>query len=86
MSGKKITVEIEGRDKFWENALRVEWEHEYPDRQLEFESPQRCLIDPAWFDDLTQVGARVFCRITRAPDNPARRQLFGSLFPWRRDD
>lgn len=84
MTSKQIIVEVVGKDKFWENAFRVEWAHQYPDRPLEFETPHRCLAEPAWLEDLVRVGGQTFCRVTRAPDNPARRDLFGSLFPWRK--
>ena len=30
----RIKVEIKSRNKFWRNAVQVEWEYQFPDRQL----------------------------------------------------
>ncbi|HZN10383.1 MAG TPA: hypothetical protein VFC61_01830 [Blastocatellia bacterium] len=77
----RIRVEITGRNEFWRNAVMVEWEHQFPGRRLEADSPGFYLVEPAWLDDLRRVAGQCFSRVLLAPDDLGRRQLFRRLFP-----
>ena len=81
---QQIRIEIKGKDEFWGRAFHVEWESQFPDRPLISEGAGYYIAaDPAWLADLERVGRETFCRVTRAPDNPKRRQWINSLFPNR---
>ncbi|MCI0487138.1 MAG: hypothetical protein L0229_11120 [Blastocatellia bacterium] len=77
--GRPVRVEIKGKDKVWEQAFRVEWEDEFPERKLVTDGAGYFLIEPEWMDDCERVAAQTFCRVVRAPDDPGRRQWIGSL-------
>ena len=76
---RRIRFEIKGKDGFWERAFHVEWEHQFPDRALTSSGAEQFIADNEWFDDLERVGAQTFCRVVRAPDNPARRRWMSFL-------
>jgi hypothetical protein len=71
-----IRIEIVARDKFWHNALFVEWNHQFPDRPLREDLNGFYLIETEWLEDLNRVGKQCFSKIVVAPDNPSRRSLF----------
>lgn len=80
MEQRKIRVEIQGRNRFWQNAVMVEWNHQFPDRMLEPESPGFYLIAEDWLEDLQRVAAQCFSRALIAPADPGRRRMFRMLF------
>lgn len=75
----RIRVEIKGRNEFWQNAVLVEWEYQFPQRRLEPEVPGFYLIEESWLEDLQRVAAQCFSRALSAPRDPGRRQLFRKL-------
>ena len=75
----RIRVEIKGRNEFWQNAVLVEWEYQFPQRRLEPELPGFYLIEESWLEDLQGVAAQCFSRALLAPSDPGRRQLFRRL-------
>ena len=82
---QRIRIEITGKDGFWEQAFHVEWEDQFPDRQLAIDGSGRFLAENEWFDDLVRVGSQTFCNVVRAPENPRRRDWISSLMPRRID-
>lgn len=80
----RIRVEIKSRNDFWHNAVKVEWDYQYPERRLELEQPGFFLIEEQWLKDLQRVAAQCFSQVLLAPRDPGRRQLFRRLFA--RDD
>ena len=74
-----VRVEIKSRNKFWQNAVSVEWEYQFPDRQLQPESPGFYLIEDVWLADLQRVAEQCFSQALQAPRDPGRRQLFRKL-------
>lgn len=80
---QQIRIEIKGKDEFWARAFHVEWEDQFSERKLIEDGIGHFLADSEWLADLERVGRQTFCRVTRAPDNPRRRQWLNSLFPTR---
>ncbi len=80
---QQIRIEIKGKDEFWGRAFHVEWESQFPDRALISDGAGHYIADLVWLADLERVGRQTFCEVTRAPDNPRRRQWFNSLLPTR---
>ncbi len=76
---ENIRVEIKSRSKFWLNAVAVEWDYQFPDRQLQPESPGFYLIEESWLEDLRRVAEQCFSQVLQAPRDPGRRQLFRKL-------
>lgn len=76
---ENIRVEIKSRNKFWLNAVSVEWEYQFPDRRLQPESPGFYLIEEGWLEDLQRVAEQCFSQVLQAPRDPGRRQLFRKL-------
>jgi hypothetical protein len=76
----RIRIEIKSRNEFWQNAVRVEWEYQFPNRKLEPESQGFYLIEENWLEDLQRVTAQCFSEVLLAPRDPGRRQLFRKLF------
>ena len=72
-------VEIKARDKFWSRAFHIEWEHQFPDRDLVPDGEDRFLIASEWLLDMEAVASQTCCRIVRAPANPNRRQWISGL-------
>lgn len=79
-----IRVEIVGRNEFWRHAVFVEWEYQFPGRQLGPEENGFHLIAEEWLDDLRRVAAQCFSQVLLAPQDPGRRRLFRKLLA--RDD
>jgi hypothetical protein len=77
---RRIRVEIVGRNEFWRNAVFVEWDYQFPDRQLEPEAEGFYLAEEDWLEDLQRVAAQCFSRVLAAPQDPGRRQLFRRIF------
>jgi len=77
----RIKIEIQGKDDFWGRAFHVEWEYQFPDRKLTSDGAGRFVANCEWLNDLERVGNQTFCKILRAPENPQRREWFGSLIP-----
>ena len=76
---RRIGIEIKGKDEFWGRAFHVEWQDQFPDRNLIGDGEGCYLAEPDWLDDLDRVGAQVFCRVVRAPESPERRRWFTSV-------
>lgn len=81
MEQRKIRVEIKGRNEFWQKAVMVEWDYQFPERKLELAAPGFYLIEQGWLEDLDRVAAQCFSRVLLAPADPGRRQIFRMLFP-----
>ena len=78
MAGR-IRIEIRSRNHFWQNAVQVEWDHQFPNRKLEPESAGFYLIEESWLEDLQRVATQCFSEVLLAPRDPGRRQLFRKL-------
>ena len=76
---QEMRIEIKGKDEFWGRAFHVEWASQFPERTLVSDGVDRYIVDLVWLPDLERVGRETFCLVTRAPDNPKRRQWFNSL-------
>ena len=77
---RRIRVEIVGRNEFWRNAVFVEWNYQYPQRELEPRTTGYYLIPAEWFPDLQRVAAKCFSEARVAPADPGRRRLFRKIF------
>lgn len=75
----QVRVEITGRNDYWLNAIFVEWEHQFPERQLAHQSERFYLIESEWLADLQRIAQQCFGRAVLAPHDPGRRQLFRRL-------
>jgi hypothetical protein len=80
----QLRVEIKARSEYWRHAVMVEWEHQFPQRQLMAEGDRCYLIEAEWLEDLQRVASQCFANVLLAPEDPGRRRLFRRLFP--RDD
>jgi hypothetical protein len=80
MEKSKIRIEIKGRNEFWQNAVVVEWDYQFPERKLEALAPRFYLIEEEWLKDLDRVAAQCFSQVLLAPADPGRRQMFRMLF------
>ncbi len=67
-----IKVEIVGRDKFWTNAVLVEWRHQFPDREMPLDADGFYLIEKDWLGDLERVAEGCFAKVVIAPEIPSR--------------
>ncbi|HVF88361.1 MAG TPA: hypothetical protein VM866_12265 [Pyrinomonadaceae bacterium] len=67
-----IKVEIAGRDKFWANAVLVEWRHQFPDRELSLGSDGFYAVEKEWIADLERVAGGCFAKVVIAPEIPSR--------------
>ncbi|MEP7337298.1 MAG: hypothetical protein ABI977_06095 [Acidobacteriota bacterium] len=76
---ENIRVEIKSRSSFWQNAVLVEWDYQFPQRRLEPGSKGVYLIEEGWLEDLERVAAQCFSKVLLAPRDPGRRQLFRKL-------
>ncbi|MCM3872868.1 MAG: hypothetical protein ND895_19480 [Pyrinomonadaceae bacterium] len=85
MNGQ-IRIEIVGRDAFWRNAVLVEWNHQYPERELGDESITGYLIEPDWLVDLKRVADGCFSKVVVAPDDPSRRNWLRQFIPSSNND
>lgn len=71
----EVRIEIVGRNDFWRNAFRIEWDYQFPDRRLSEDSPGFFRVPKEWLEDLERVAAQCFSRVLLAPSDPGRRQL-----------
>lgn len=78
---RRVRVEIIGRDKFWQKAVWVEWEHQFPARQVVREADGFYLIEPEWMADIERVARECCSRAVLAPPDLGRRRLFRRLLP-----
>ncbi|HSE98564.1 MAG TPA: hypothetical protein VLD57_09895 [Blastocatellia bacterium] len=74
-----IRIEIKGKTAFWTRAFHVEWQYQFPDREMTDAGDGCFLISPAWLADVERVAGQCFCEALRPPDNPQRRRWLGSL-------
>jgi hypothetical protein len=77
---RRIRVEIVGRNEFWQKAVFVEWDYQFPQRKLEPEAEGLYLIEEDWLEDLQRVAAQCFSRALPGPQDPGRRHLFRKIF------
>ena len=78
---RRIRVEIVGRDSFWRHAVKIEWEHQFPDRPLAADANGFYLIPADWLPDLERVAEQCFSKVLIAPEDPSRRFWFRRLIP-----
>jgi hypothetical protein len=83
---KPIRVEITGRNSFWQNAVKVEWEHQYPERPWIEQGDRYYVIEADWLADLQRVANQCFSTAVIAPEDVGKRQLFRTLFRAAEDD
>ena len=81
MEGRRIRIEIHGKDEFWGRAFHVEWEDQFPQRKLVAAPSPQFLAEVEWLEDIQRVAAQCFCKVVRAPDDPHRRRWIRSLIP-----
>ena len=81
---KPIRVEITGRNSFWQNAVKVEWEHQYPDRKWIEQGDRFYMIEAEWLLDVQRIASQCFATAIIAPEDVGRRNLFRQIF--RRED
>jgi hypothetical protein len=74
-----IRVEIIACDHFWGNAVLIEWQCQFPERELITESSGFHLIRGEWLPDLERVAKQCLAKVMLAPVNPSRRLWFRSL-------
>ncbi len=77
---KPIRVEITGRNSFWENAVKVEWEDQFPQRHWIAQGNKYYLIEAEWLEDLQRVANQCFAKAIIAPDDVSKRKMFRQLF------
>jgi hypothetical protein len=80
MNGR-IRIEIIGRDAFWRDAVLVEWNHEYPEREIVAQSDVCYLIDAEWLVDLECIADGCYSKIVVAPEDPGRRLWLRQFVP-----
>ncbi|MCM3902645.1 MAG: hypothetical protein ND866_13140 [Pyrinomonadaceae bacterium] len=85
MNGQ-IRIEIIGRDAFWRKAVLVEWNHQYPERELVAQSSVCYLIETEWLVDLKRVAEGCFSKIIVAPEDPSRRLWLSRFIPTQSDN
>jgi len=68
----RVRVEIRGRNRYWRDAVPIEWEHHFPERKLVGEGEGSYVIDESWLLDLETIAARCFSTVAIAPDDPGR--------------
>ena len=78
---RRVRVEIIGRDKFWQKAVWVEWEHQFPERKVVREADGFYLIEPEWMADIERVARECYSRAVLAPADVGRRLLLRRLLP-----
>ena len=82
---KPIRVEITGRNSFWQNAVQVEWEHQYPDRHWIEQGDRFYLIEAEWLLEVQRIALQCFATAVVAPEDVGKRKLFRQLL-GREDD
>ncbi len=83
---KPIRVEITGRNSFWQNAVKVEWNHQYPDRKWIEQGEKFYVIEAEWLTDLQRVAQQCFATAVIAPEDISKRKMFRTLFRSADDD
>ena len=83
---KPIRVEITGRNSFWQNAVKVEWNHQYPDRTWIEQGDKFYVIEADWLMDLQRIAQQCFATALVAPEDISKRNMFRSLFRNAEDD
>lgn len=83
---KPIRVEINARNSFWQNAVKVEWQHQYPDRQWIEQEDQFYLIEADWLLDLQRIANQCFASAIIAPEDVSKRKMFRTMFRGADDD
>jgi len=83
---KPIRVEINGRNSYWQNAVKVEWEHLYPERKWIERGDRIYVIEADWLADLQRVANQCFATAIIAPEDVGKRALFRNLFRSADDD
>ena len=81
MMNRQIKIEIIGRDPFWHNAVLVEWNHEFPNRELVAQTSVCYLIESEWLNDLERIADGCFSRIVVTPEDPGRRLWLRQFIP-----
>ncbi len=77
---RRIRVEIVGRGHFWRKAVLIEWEHQFPERQLITEPNDFFLIEEEWLTDLQRVAGACFSKVIIAPEIPSRLSWLRRMF------
>ena len=67
-----IKVEITARNKFWGDAVMVEWHYQFPDREMPLDADGFYLIEKDWLSDLERVAEGCFAKVVIAPEIPSR--------------
>ncbi len=75
-----MRVEIVGRSHFWCKAVLIEWEHQFPERQLITEPNDFILINEEWLADLERVAGACFSKVIIAPEIPSRLSWLRRMF------
>jgi hypothetical protein len=83
---KPIRVEITGRNPFWQNAVKVEWEYQYPERKWIEQGGRYYVIEADWLKDLQRVANQCFSTAVIAPEDVGKRKMFRTLFRAAEDD
>jgi hypothetical protein len=81
--GRRVRVEIRGKDEFWRHAFNVEWGHQFPGREMAPDGAGHLLAEAEWLEDLERVAAQTFCRVMLAPENRHRREWLSSIIARR---
>jgi hypothetical protein len=77
-----LRIEINARDEFWGKAVMVEWQAQFPERELQAEADGKCLfIEPDWLPDLQRIAGDCFSEIVVAPKDPSRRRWLSQFIP-----
>ena len=63
----------------------VEWNYQYPKREIEIDECGYYLIEEDWFEDFQEIAQRCFSKAVAAPADPGRRLLFRRLIPRREE-
>jgi hypothetical protein len=76
---RRVRIEIRSKDEFWGRAFHVEWNDQFPGRELISDGQGGFLSEPEWIDDLASVATLTFSRVVVAPESPERRRWFSVL-------
>lgn len=78
---ERVRVEVRARNDFWRKAIRVEWEHQFPDRELEETADGYYLLRVDWVADFQAVAKQCLSEAVVAPADPSRRLWFRRFVP-----
>ncbi len=76
---QRMRIEVIARNDFWRKAIAIEWEYQYPGRQLEIDADGYYLIEPEWLADFQAVAKQCLSKAVPAPADPGRRLWFRRL-------